>query len=162
MVLARLHSIWVAAEAGAPLVSMAQVRAVAAVGLEGDRYAGGRGTFSRTRSMSVRDVTLVAHETVEGLGRALGRDLVAGELRRNLVTEGLELGALLGARLAIGEVRIEVTGTCPPCGHLDRLLGVAARPHLRRQGGLRARVAVGGRLEAGAPIEVVGRGRELP
>ncbi|MEO0650175.1 MAG: MOSC domain-containing protein [Planctomycetota bacterium] len=144
------------------MVAVPTVEAIAAVGLAGDRYAERRGTFSPTRSMSVRDVSIVALETVRALSEASGRSLAPGDLRRNLVTEGLELGELVGARLAIGEVLLEVTSTCPPCGHLDRLLGFDARPHLRRRGGLRARIEVGGLLQAGTPIEIRATGRTLP
>ena len=88
--------------------------------------------------------------------------MLAGDLRRNLVVSGLDLTALQGARLRIGEVLIEVTGTCPPCGHLDRLLGYDAQVLLHGRGGMRAGVLEGGELVAGAPITIERPPRRLP
>ena len=42
----RVEAIHVAPEAGAPMVPLARARAIAASGLEGDRYATGRGHWS--------------------------------------------------------------------------------------------------------------------
>lgn len=152
---ARLHSIWIAPEPRAAMQSLEHAVAIAGIGLDGDRYARGTGTFSGRRGSSVRELSLIAHESVTHLAAALGADLSVGATRRNLVTAGLDLAPLAGARLRIGTVVIECTGTCPPCGHLDRLLGYEARAHLRRRGGLRARIVTGGPLQAGMPIEVV-------
>lgn len=152
---ARLHSIWIAREPRASMQSVATVEAVPGVGLEGDRYALGVGTFSGRRGMNVRELSLIANENVAHLAAAAGTALLPGALRRNLVTEGLDLLRLASARLRIGEVEIECTSTCPPCDHLDRLLGFDTRVHLRKRGGLRARIVVGGTLEPGMTIEVV-------
>jgi hypothetical protein len=44
----RVEAIFVAPQAGAPMRQLAEVRAIAGPGLDGDRYALGRGTFSVT------------------------------------------------------------------------------------------------------------------
>ena len=138
------------------------VRALPGVGLEGDRYAAGAGTFSSAPTMSVRDVSMVALETLTAVSEGVGRALTPGELRRNLVIEGLELAQYLGATLRIGNVLLECTGHCPPCAHLDRLLGFDAQPLLKNRGGLRARILAGGDLVAGTEIEVVTPPKSLP
>lgn len=155
MLAPRLHSIWIAAERSVPLTPVRSAVAILGAGLEGDRYALGVGTFSKRRGDNVRELSLIARESVKHLAAAAGVELTPGDARRNLVTEGLDLHPLAGAHLRIGEVEIECTGTCPPCGYLDRLLGFDARQHLRRRGGLRARILKGGVLEAGAPIEII-------
>jgi len=157
-----LHSIWIAERATEPLRSVARVRAVPGVGLEGDRYASERGTFSGRPSASSRDVSLIDVATVDDVARATGHDLCPGDLRRNLVVAGLELESLIGAVLRIGAVRLDGTGPCPPCGHLERVLGLDVRPSMRHRGGLRARIVAGGRLTAGSPIEIERPGRSLP
>lgn len=161
-VLGRLESIWLAAEAAARPERVARVRALRGLGLEGDRYAAGAGTFSGSVRASTRDLSLIdAAEAMEAL-RALGPDLGVGDLRRNLVLRGVDLPGLQGARLRIGEVLVEVTGTCPPCGHLDRLLGGPAQEALRERGGMRAGVLEGGWLEEGAAVVLERAPRRLP
>ena len=159
---ARLHSIWIAPDPRAELQSVAAVTAVPGVGLEGDRYARGLGTFSGRRGKNVRELSLIANESIAHFAAAVGIDLPPGAARRNLVTEGIDLQPLASARLRIGKVEIECTSTCPPCGHLDRLLGVETRVHLRKRGGLRARIVVGGVLEPGVDIEVLNVPPPLP
>lgn len=151
----RLHSIWIAPEPRVAMQSVAAVDAVAGVGLDGDRYAKGVGTFSGRRGTNVRELSLIAAESIAHLASVSGGELPAGAARRNLVTEGLDLQPLTGTRLRIGDVELECTSTCPPCGHLDRLLGIETRVHLRKRGGLRARIITGGRLAAGMTIEVI-------
>lgn len=151
----RLHSIWIAPESRIDLQSVPTAIAIADVGLDGDRYARGVGTFRNRPETHGRQLSLIAHESLAALADAAGVELSPGATRRNLVTEGIDLAPLAKARLRIGEVEIECTSTCPPCGHLDRLLGIDTRTPLRNRGGLRARILVGGMLEAGAPIAIV-------
>lgn len=158
----RLHSIWIATASRVAMQSVATVSAIPGIGLAGDRYAAGVGTFSGRRGQNVRELSLIARESVEHLAAATGSELSPGAARRNLVTEGMDLQPLAGARLRIGQVEIECTSTCPPCGHLDRLLGMDTRVHLRKRGGLRARILVGGVLEAGMTVEVLQMPRPLP
>src|ERR1700730_11257249 len=60
-------SIHVAAEASAPMQSIAEVRAFPGRGLEGDRYFAGTGFYSKKPSYGGREVTLIEIETVEAL-----------------------------------------------------------------------------------------------
>ena len=85
-----------------------------AAGLEGDRYVGGEGTFSNPYSRG-HDLTLIEAEVVDDLG-------VAPEVpRRNVVTRGIDLNALVGRRFRVGEVECEGQRLCEPCAHLQRL-----------------------------------------
>lgn len=158
----RLESIWIADFATERPRSVDRVRAIPGRGLEGDRYAKGAGTFSRVESGNVRDLTLVASAAVDHLRAATGAELDPGDLRRNLVVDGLDLPALIGAQLRLGPVLIECTGTCPPCAHLDRLLALEACDHLRGRGGLRARIVEGGELVVGSEVRVTKPARTLP
>jgi MOSC domain-containing protein YiiM len=159
---ARLEAIWIAGVAAARPARVPRARALVGHGLEGDRYAAGAGTFSGSVRASTRDLSLIDADDVEAALAELGDDLVAGDLRRNLVLRGLPLRELIGARLRLGEVLIEVTGTCPPCGHLDRLLGREAQAVLAERGGMRAGVLQGGWLEEGASVVLERPPRRLP
>lgn len=127
------------------------VRTLGLQGLEGDRYALGRGHWPEEQS---EPVTLVAAEALEEAARILGRPLEPAAVRRNVVTRGVELDALLGRRFRIGAVTLEGRRPCHPCRYLEELLKL---PGLKRalegRGGLRAVLHSEGTLRVGDPVE---------
>jgi hypothetical protein len=137
----RVEAIAVAPDAEAPVTLVDAVAAHAGRGLEGDRYAAGRGTFSNRYARGI-DVTLVEAEVLDDLG------LTAAAARRNIVTRGLDLNALTGARFHIGEVELQGQRLCEPCAHLERLSPGTLRPLVHR-GGLRADIIGGGTIRVG-------------
>jgi len=138
-------AILVAPDAESPLGRVDAVEAVAGRGLEGDRYHDGRGTFSgRGRGY---ELTLVEAEVLDSL------DLPWEEARRNIVTRGIELNALVGHRFKIGSVECVGRRLAEPCAHLEKL----SRPGLLRplvhRAGLRADILQGGRITVGDAVE---------
>lgn len=155
-----LDAICVAAAAGAPMRSHSHIMAIAGRGLIGDRYEQGIGKFSGRFEVAAgaRQVSLIDALAVVECNTRLGTRVSACELRRNLVVSGLDLNALHGATLAIGEVRLRILGGCPPCGYLSGLLDIDARRGLQHMGGARAAIIEGGLLSVGATVDVI----ELP
>jgi MOSC domain-containing protein YiiM len=142
-----VEAIHIAAAAGAPVRLVDEVRAIAGVGLEGDRYADGRGHYQDARVS--RDLTLIEAEAVEALAREHGIALASGETRRNLTTRGLAVNDLVGQRFWVGDVLCLGTSLCEPCQYLADLTG---RPLLRplvHRGGLRADIVHGGVIRIG-------------
>jgi hypothetical protein len=141
-------SLLIAPEAEAQLVGVDEVLAVAGRGLEGDRYAFGRGTFSRPGRGY--QLTLVEAEVLEEI------DLPWEQARRNIVTRGIALNSLVGRRFRVGSAECIGRRLAEPCAHLERL----ARPGLLRplvhRGGVRADIVRGGRIRLGdevAPLD---------
>ena len=130
----------VAPEAESPLVCVDSVEAVAGRGLEGDRYADGRGTFSGKRGY---ELTLVEAEALEDV------DVSWEDARRNIVTRGISLNALVGRRFSVGPVECIGRRLAEPCAHLERL----ARPGILRplvhRAGLRADILNSGTIVPG-------------
>ena len=150
----RVIGIYVAAFRGELPVAVKAVAALAGAGLAGDRYASGRGTWSNWPGTG-REVTLIAAEALESLPESCR--LTPAEARRNLVTRGVDLDALVGRDFRIGGARLRGRRPCEPCRHLEALTrpGVAAR--LRGRGGLRADVLVSGLIWCGDFLEVLPR-----
>jgi MOSC domain-containing protein YiiM len=114
-------------------------------GLEGDHYISSRD--------GPRQVSLVAAEDLAAIGRFLaGTEARPEQLRRNLVTRGVNLLALKGRRFSIGPVVLEGTGECAPCGRMEETLGPGGYNAVRGHGGLLARVIEGGEIRLGDPI----------
>jgi MOSC domain len=141
-----LEEIWIAAAAGEPARRLESARALAGRGLEGDRHVAGAGTFPTGVPGSA--LTLIAAEVCESFDPPLGPD----EHRRNLVTRGIDLNALVGCEFAIGGVRCRGMRLCEPCRVMQ---GYADRPVLRplvHRGGLRADILEDGNLQVGDAV----------
>jgi MOSC domain-containing protein YiiM len=146
----RLVAIYTTAVAGAPMDAHQERRAIAGVGLEGDRYASKVGAFS-DREGRGREVTLIAREAIgaaTGEGVSLGED----ETRRNLVTEGVDLDGLVGKTFTVGDALLVGVRDCPPCAHLEELTRPGVRAALAGRGGLRADVVRDGTVRIGDEI----------
>ena len=138
----RVEAIAIAPDAEAPMVRVDEATARADRGLEGDRYFDQRGTFSNAHGRGY-DLTLIEAEVLDGLELPKGR-LAPEEARRNVLTRGIDLNALVGKPFTIGGVRCLGQRLCEPCAHLERLCARAGKPGTLRalihKGGLRADV----------------------
>lgn len=159
--LGRVSSLWIAAEAKAPMQEVDAVRAVVGRGLEGDRYFFGKGSFDRAElPTSGRALTLIESESIEICRGKLGeRALSDGELRRNIVTEHVALDPLVGATFQIGEAVLKGIRLAPPCRLLQRLTGLDVMRGLAKRGGLRAEILEGGKIRTGDEVVLLKKGR---
>jgi hypothetical protein len=149
-----VEAIVIAPDAEANLHNVPSARARTGRGLEGDRYFERRGTFSSAHSRG-HDLTLIEAEVLDELSFPGGR-LSPEEARRNIVTRGIDLNALVGERFRIGDVECFGQRLCEPCAHLERLTATAGKPGTLRalihKGGLRADVLSDGEIQVGQPI----------
>jgi MOSC domain-containing protein YiiM len=145
-----VEHIHIATAAGAPIRAVDAIRAIAGAGLEGDRYAYGRGHYQDNRVS--RDLTLVEAEAIEALAREHGIELAAGGTRRNLTTRGIRLNDLVGRRFWVGEVLCRGTRLCEPCQYLADLTGKPLLRPLVHRGGLRADILAGGVIRRGDEV----------
>ena len=146
--------LYTCASAGQPMEAQTQARALAGSGFEGDRYATNQGTFSRSTRQIMRHVSLIAREAIEESNRDLvERGLVpfgVHETRRNIITEGVDVNALLGRKFRIGDVRMRGTEPTMPCLRPSALVqktGFAEA--FATRGGVRAEVLSNGIISVG-------------
>jgi MOSC domain-containing protein YiiM len=149
-----VEAIVVAAEAEDEMIRLERATARSGRGLEGDRYFDLRGTFSNAHGRG-HDLTLIEAEVLESLDLPAGR-LAPEDARRNIVTRGIDLNALVGKRFTIGEVECFGQRLCEPCAHLERLTARVGKPGTLRalihKGGLRADVLTDGEIHVGCDI----------
>jgi hypothetical protein len=153
-VIGRVLEIWTAPEAAAPMVRSSSVPAVAGVGLAGDRYALGGGTWA-SYPLQEKQVTLIDADKVAAVAREAGVALTPGMTRRNLVTRGIDLPELVGRYFTVGEVLLFGTKRCPPCTHLERLTGMRLVKALAARGGVNAAVFAGGTVAEGDAVRLM-------
>jgi MOSC domain-containing protein YiiM len=127
-------------------------------GLEGDRYAEGNGTFSHPERRG-QDLTLIEAESLEELS-AGGITLAMADARRNIVTRGIHLNALVGHHFTIGGVPCYGARLAEPCAHLERLTTHGVLRGLVHRGGIRVDVLGDGELRVGDEIRLASEERD--
>jgi MOSC domain-containing protein YiiM len=133
------------------MVELDAARLIEGVGIEGDRYATARGTYSH-KPHADRQVTLIEIETLDALRRDHGIDLAPHETRRNLTTAGVPLNHLVGREFRIGEVVLVGGRLNVPCLYLEDLLGKKVFKPLIHRSGLNCRIVKGGTIRPGETI----------
>lgn len=127
--------------------------AVPGRGLVGDRYYDGTGTFNHpSLSISGRELSMIGFEALEECNARLGSELDFLDLRRNLVVSNLDFEAIKRKPFWIGEVKLKINRTAPPCRYLSKLLGADMITGLKYIGGYRVDILTKGEIKAGDEI----------
>ncbi len=149
-----IHAIYVAKKPKDPLQQVDEVQVVFGAGITGDRY------FKKAKYPG-QNVTFIELEAIEKYNEDFGQAIGMSATRRNIVTEGVDLNALVGKEFAIGTAKFRGVELCEPCSLLGRLLENSAmsRADVVRafltSGGLRADVIQTGIVSVGMPFDVV-------
>jgi MOSC domain-containing protein YiiM len=123
---------------GWPMEELLLAEAVEDVGFAGCAHA---------RPGGKRQILLMDWETLDAL------ELRPGIIRENITTEGLNVNGLQpGDSLRIGNVFLEATVPCTPCGLMDKIR-MGLRREIRGRRGMMCRVVRGGMIQAGDSIE---------
>jgi MOSC domain-containing protein YiiM len=149
-----LTEIWMTSEAAAPMRRVPSARLLAGRGLEGDRYALGGGTWAQYPDLE-KQLTLIDAADVAAVAAEVGVPLTPGDTRRNLVTAGVDLPALVGRWFAVGDALLFGVKRCPPCTHLERLTGARLIKAMVHRGGINAAVFAGAPVAEGALVRPV-------
>lgn len=152
----RVLSLHSCAAKSEPLTSPDELVCLAGIGIEGDRYALGTGSYS-DKPETGRQITLIETEALEALARDWNMELKPEETRRNVVTEGAPLNHLVGRQFQIGgEVVLEGMRLNAPCQYLEDLVGIKSLfKALINRSGLNCRIVTGGTIRGGDPIRPV-------
>src|SRR2546423_10141614 len=141
----KVESIHIASTAIGAIQALDHAVLIPGVGLEGDRYALRQGTFFKPEPDF--ELTLIEAEAIEALQREYAVELVAGDVRRNIVTRDVPLNHLVGREFLVGEVRARGLRLCEPCSHLQKLSHQKVLPGLVHRGGLRAQILSEGTIQ---------------
>ncbi|MEM9126898.1 MAG: MOSC domain-containing protein [Pseudomonadota bacterium] len=76
-------------------------------------------------------------------------------LRRNLVVAGINLAALKGREVQVGEAILRFTVICAPCSRMEEALGKGGYSAVRGHGGWCAEVVHPGRIRLGDAVQPV-------
>ena len=92
------------------------------MGLIGDRYFNKTGFYSNVEGWGAQ-VTLIQHEAIQAVNTGYAAEFTGSMLRRNIVTQNINLELLIGKTFSCGACILRGTKLFPPCMHLAELLG---------------------------------------
>lgn len=150
--MAHVVEILIAASPTVGMSALPQVRAVPGRGLVGDRYFDGLGTFSPHPQKPDFEVTLVQQEHLSAFAASSGLPFTGHQARRNLVTVGVDLNALVGREFLVGSVRLFGVRLCEPCNYLAKQTSPEVLRGLVHRGGLRAQILSEGNINVGDAV----------
>jgi len=168
-----IESIHTTTEGSRSMISQDTATLIAGVGIENDRYATNRGTYSVLKASKNhsgqaepgRQVTLISADeldrAVERTGIPLERNNY-GSLRRNIVLRGLPINSLLdaiGSAVTLGDKAIVfVHRHCVPCIYNEKKNGIGGlRDAIWDEAGVSCEVFVGGVIRVGDPVTVLSK-----
>jgi MOSC domain-containing protein YiiM len=142
----RVEGIFISPEKGLLPDPVESARAFAARGLEGNRY------FFEGDAPPGVALTLIAVEAVEALEREHGISIEPRESRRNVVTRGIDVNALVGKAFRIGDVECRGIALCEPCTSLQAMTQPGIIKGLAHRGGLNADIVSDGEINVGDAV----------
>lgn len=143
-------AIYIAPKPAQPMVSVAEARAFADRGLEGDRFFRDSWTAAKRPDKAV---TLIEQETLQAAAAELGAESFGEKCRRNIITRGVPLIELLDCEFTVGGVLMRGLRLFEPCGHLEKVSKVAGIFRaLEHRSGLKAAIIGDGAIRVGDPI----------
>ena len=126
-----------------PLIEMSQIECIAGRGIRGDRFLDYQQNYKG-------QITFFSQEVFDAVCQQLGvSGKQAGVSRRNVITEGVDLNALIGRQFVLQGIELEGVCECKPCYWMDEAIAPGAELALNGRGGLRARILTAGVLRTG-------------
>ena len=152
----KIIDIYIAETGGAPMTGVEQADLVEGKGIVGDRYYAEAGTFSeKLKGLPDFQVTLIESEQIDQFNGNNDLELGYGELRRNIITSGIDLNSLVDLEFTVGEVKMVGIRLCEPCAHLAKVVTSEVLPGLVHKAGLRAAILEGGQIQIHDEIKQV-------
>jgi len=132
-----------------PISEVSSIDVLANQGVVGDRH------FSEFND-PYNQISLIESENIDYYNIKYGLNIPYIDFRRNIITKGIQLNNLVGKKILIGEVELEVIDLCRPCRHLSETLGHEniIKEFLRR-GGLRCQILTSSSIKINDKISVL-------
>jgi MOSC domain-containing protein YiiM len=140
------------AEAGGPLLTVDEIEVVERKGIRGETRYFGR-ISRRTGKPTRRQVSLIEREQIAGHAATLGlQSIPPGAVRANIETLGINLVALVGKQIQIGDAVLFLYEPRIPCGQMDLICAGLHDLMKDNQQGVMAEVLRSGKVRTGDPI----------
>lgn len=146
-------AICIAPKAGEPMQRVKTATLQKGGGIVGDRYQLQIGAYSKSKRVTIRQLTFIEEEAIKAANAEFGTDFTHEDTRRCILTRGIDLNNLVGKVFKIGDVRVLGIELCDPCDRPSKLCGKPGfKEAFENRGGLRVEVLDDGDIEEGSPI----------
>lgn len=126
----------------APMIEVDSVECMTGKGLVGDRFFGFKENYNG-------QVTFFTHEMYERLCEQFQiMGVPPSVFRRNIITKGVDLNALIGQEFEVQGVRFLGTQESAPCHWMNQAFAEGAEVAMKGHGGLRAQILSDGVLRS--------------
>lgn len=165
--MAKIVGIFISPERGQPMQALQQVVAIAGTGLETDRYALEKGSYSfqinkRFKIEKInavrplRQVSLISLSALDEANTLLTQPFLPIETRRNLLIENIsasDLLSLIDKEFTVGAVRMRGVEDCAPCALPGSMVNKSGfKEAFASCGGLRAEILTSGTIAIGDEV----------
>ncbi len=125
----------------------------ASKGIVGDRYhQHALECLDAGDEVQQNHLSLIEQEQLDAFLVRNNAEIDYGNFRRNIVTSGIDLNALVGKQFRVGHALCMGVEFCEPCAFLAATVHRAVLPELEEKAGLRAVVLEDGSVDAGNEI----------
>lgn len=162
--MASIVGIYTAAESRGAIRAQDAVQAKMGCGIVGDRHFR---NDSRGQNAAANQLTLIEQEAVMAFNDTHKLAVAPAALRRNLLTQGVDLNALEGRDFYVGDVHLRGIELCEPCSVIGKLLqqpGLSPTQVIQAligRGGLRAEILSTGVIRVGGLVHSAGKQRHF-
>ena len=147
--MAEVFKIGITANNNQPIKEVNSIEVIANKGIVGDRH------FHEFND-PYNQLSLIESENIDEYNIRFGLNISYIDFRRNIVTKGIQLNDLIGKKLSVGNVELEVIDLCRPCRHLTEMLDQRnILKEFLRKGGLRCQILSSSKISIGDKIEVI-------
>jgi len=147
--MAEVFKIGITANNNQPIKEVNSIEVMANKGIVGDRH------FHEFND-PYNQLSLIESENIDEYNIRFGLNISYIDFRRNIVTKGIQLNYLIGKKLSVGNVELEVIDLCRPCRHLTEMLDQRnVLKEFLRKGGLRCQILSSSKISVGDKIEII-------
>ena len=131
------------------IVNVSEIELIAGKGIKGDRHF-------QDYNDPYNQLSIIESENINEYNKKYDLNIPYLNFRRNIITEGIKLNDLIGKKILIGEIQLNVIDLCRPCRHLAEKLGKDnIIKEFLRKGGLRCQILTSSVIEVGDKIKIL-------
>ena len=131
------------------ITKVTEIDLVAGKGIVGDRHF-------KDYNDPYNQLSIIESENIDEYNLKNKLNIPYLDFRRNIVTKGIGLNDLVGKKIKIGSVKLEVMDLCRPCRHLSEKLGrTDIIKEFLRKGGIRCQIINDGKISLGDKIKII-------
>ena len=132
-----------------PIKEVNSIEVIAKKGIVGDRH------FHEFND-PYNQLSLIESENIDEYNVRFNLNISYIDFRRNIVTKGIQLNDLIGKKLSVGNVKLEVIDLCRPCRHLTEMLDQKnVLKEFLRKGGIRCQILSSSKINVGDKIKII-------